>query len=160
MTTIQIATAIATLLLGQTENTRPCDTQAECVDLVVELVDAIETAAAVVPGVDAERLAIIAFAESGFDRDRDGTNGWSFFGLNPKQSSYRDARAWCRISPEHCALAQAVAAARHLAEDKRRCKTWEATMRAYGSGKCMSEGGEKYLRYYITKQTEFRRAAR
>ena len=62
---------------------------------------------------------------------------------------------------EACFDIQAVMAARYLAEEHRRCGSWESAVRSYGSGTCdETPGSEKYLSRYLRAKRAVRKAVK
>jgi hypothetical protein len=161
MNVMTLAAAVFALLWAEAPEVRPCDGFESCVETSAVIADTI-AGASEATGVDPVRLATIAYLESGFNPERHGVLGRGVFGLNPHGRTYRDARALCAALPvEACFDIQAVMAARYLAEEHRRCGSWESAVRSYGSGTCdETPGSEKYLSRYLRAKRAVRRAVR
>lgn len=149
--------AIVGLLMGMPEGVRPCGDLEACIELGAEIAASAEIAGRAT-GVDPVVLVAIAHNESRFDASRGGKLGKGLFGLNPRTRMYRDAEALCGIFPEHCVLAQAVVAARYVADERRRCGGLEGAIRSYGSGRCDSPGGARHLRAWRASRAVIRKA--
>jgi len=157
---MKLAATILILLLAQPAKLRPCDTtEGECSDLAANIAEAADTAG-LVTGVDPSLLVAIAHHETRFNQERVGRKGRGLWGLNPRSRAYRNAVAQCDIWPEQCTVAQALAAARYLADERRRCGSWDGALRSYGSGRCEGRAGERYLRGLRVSIARIERGAR